>query len=129
MTSTARRRADPAKVFLHAALLLCGVALTWLCAAIGLFWLTAPHGGPSRQRVAQWRVTELRDAVVIYQIERGRCPATRDDLIANRYINPRGLVDPWGTGIAFWCAADDAAATSAGPDRTFATWDDITRGP
>ena len=95
-----RRRPDPAKVLLRGALLLCGFAFTWTCAASGLFLL----GGPGRvcrlplpSHVADARIAELRHGISLFQIDRNRCPTSIDELIAGDYVNPRDLVDPWGT--------------------------------
>jgi hypothetical protein len=105
---------------------LCGVALTWICVAFGLFWLAAPHGCGSAVRSARMRVSALRDAVVTYQIETGRCPTTSYELIAGRYIKPADLIDNWGTGIRASCTDDQVHVTSAGPDHNFGTADDLT---
>jgi hypothetical protein len=53
------RRPDLAKVLQRAALLLCGTALTWLCAAAGLFLLTMPHGCGSKVRRAILQAREI----------------------------------------------------------------------
>ena len=128
MTQTPfRRRLDPAKVLLRAALILCGVALTWICVAFGLFWFTGPHCGSNKQRSARIRIAELRDAVVTYQIEAGRCPTKWDELIAGRLVSPQGLVDPWGTRFDFSCTDEEVLVKSAGRDRSFGTADDVTR--
>ena len=128
---TFRRSPDPARVFGRAGLLFCGVALTWTCAAFGLFLgdmgsctLSIPGF-----REARVRVGEVHQAVTTYQIERNRCPTTSDDLIGGGYIDARRFVDPWRKWIAFSCSADDTTVTSAGPDRIFATADDIKAPP
>ena len=121
-----RRRPDPAKVLLRGAVLLCGFALTWICAAFGLFLLSAP-GTCKRPgfSTARAQVSELPQSISVFQIEHGRCPRSNDDLVAGGYVEARSLVDPWGTAIAVRCTDDDVAATSAGPDRTFGTADDV----
>jgi hypothetical protein len=125
------RSPDPARVFGRAGLLFCGVALTWTCAAFGLFLgdmgtctLSVPAFREGRVRVA-----DVHQALTTYQIERNRCPTTSDDLIAGGYIDPRRLVDPWRTRIAFSCSRDDTNVISAGPDRVFGTTDDIKDPP
>ena len=57
---TFRRGPDPARVFGRAGLLFCGVALTWTCAAFGLFvgdmgkcTLSLPGFREARARVAR----------------------------------------------------------------------------
>ena len=125
-----RRRPDPAKVLLRGALLLCGFAFTWTCAALGLFLL----GGPGRvcrlplpSHVADARTAEIRHGIFLFQIDRKRCPTSIEELIAGDYVTSRDFVDPWGTAIAFRCTDDDVIARSAGPDRTFGTGDDVPR--
>jgi hypothetical protein len=118
-------------VFGRACLLFCGVALTWTCAAFGLFvgdmgncTLSVPA-----VREARVRVAEVRQALTTYQIERNRCPTTSDDLLAGGYIDARRFLDPWRTRIAFSCSAEDTNVSSAGPDRVFNTADDIKDPP
>ena len=116
---------DPTRALLRAGLILCGVALTWACAAFGLFVLKAPRGCRSPNWV-RYQVADLASAVTTYQIERNRCPATWEDLFAGRYLfATTKLVDYWGTRIAFSCSEDEIQVTSAGPDRRFGTADDI----
>jgi hypothetical protein len=123
------RRPNPAKVFARAGLLFLGIALTWTCAAFGLFLMT-PHGCTvSKDVMARWQVRSVRDAVATYQIEHGRCPATRDAVIGGDHIFARHFTDPWGTSVAYWCSDDDVYATSAGSDRVFGTADDIISDP
>jgi type II secretion system (T2SS) protein G len=124
-----RRRPDPAKVFLRAALLFCGVALTWTCAAFGLFAsqvVFGGHGCPSRVKMALLGIREIDTAIARYQIDQSRCPRTLGDLVAGQYVSAKGLVDPWGGPFQFNCTDDDAHVVSAGPDGTFGTADDVT---
>lgn len=105
-----------------------GMALTWTSAAFGLLIVTAPTCGGGRVRIAKIRVREIEQAFLEYQIDNGRCPASIDVLVAEKYLVKQGLVDPWGTRFAFWCAGadlDDLIVTSAGADRTFGTGDDV----
>jgi hypothetical protein len=123
-----RRHPDPAKAFRQSALLLCGVALTWTCAAFGLLvsqFVFGSHGCPSRVRIASLRVREIDTAITQYQIDHRRCPRGSDDLVAGKYVNPLGLVDPWKQPIDFACTDDDTRVASAGPDGIFGTTDDI----
>jgi hypothetical protein len=122
-----RRRTDPSKVLLRTGLLLCGFALTWMCAAFGLFLLSGPPTYvPGRATIARVRVRQVPQGISVFQIERNRCPDSKDDLVAGGYVDARNLVDPWGTPIAFRCSDDDVSATSAGPDRIFGTPDDVS---
>jgi len=123
--SPPRRRPDLTKVLTRAALLLCGIALTWVCAACGLFLVTMPHRCGSNVRRAVLQARAIDNGLVQAQFEHGRCP-TRDELIAGKYVAVRELIDPWGTSIAFSCAGDAIIVKSAGPDRLFGTADDVT---
>jgi len=118
-------------MFGRAGLLFCGVALTWTCAAFGLF---VGHMGNCTLsipgfREAVVRVGEVRQALTTYQIERNRCPTTSDDLVAGGYIDERRFLDPWRTRIAFSCSGEETNVRSAGPDRVFGTADDIRDPP
>jgi len=123
-----RRHSDPAKVFLRSALLFCGVALTWTCAAFGLLisqLAFGAHGCPSRVKMASLRVHEIDAAIAQYQTDQRRCPRGFDDLVAGKYVNPKGLVDPWGRSFRFTCTDEDPRIESAGPDGMFGTADDV----
>jgi len=118
-------------VFGRACLLFCGVALTWTLAAFGLFVgdmgkCTLSRPGLLEARV---RVGEVRQALTTYQIERNRCPATSDDLIAGGYVDAQRILDPWRTRIAFSCSEEDTTVRSAGLDRVFGTPDDVRDPP
>jgi hypothetical protein len=109
--------------------ILCGIALTWAAAAVGLFFLTSRGCVgfvESKDHIAFRRVADIERALADYSLEHHRCPTKRDDLIDGGYIDAPSLVDPWGTSIASWCSHDAADVISAGPDRTFGTADDIT---
>jgi len=124
-----RRHLDPARAFRRTALLLCGVALTWTCAAFGLLLAQlelGSHGCPSRIKIASVRVRAIDSAIAQYQIDQRRCPKGSDDLVAGKYVNAQDLVDPWERTIQFTCAVDDdTRVVSAGPDSIFGTSDDI----
>jgi len=121
-------RRTPAAAFGRFAALLCGIALTWTSAAIGLVvynmssWSQVCGGKRATERV---RVHTVESALEKYWLDHDRCPATKSDLVAKGYLSARDLVDPWGHGIAFWCSEDDSNVTSAGPDGEFGTADDI----
>jgi len=111
--------------------LLGGVTLTWACAAFGVMALIdtafVSYRCPSSPtKTAKMRILDLQSGLSQYQIDNlGRCP-TPGDLIREKYTQPRNLVDPWGTSIAYWCPPEDIAIRSAGPDKLFNTDDDIT---
>jgi hypothetical protein len=124
-------RLDPQKVFVRAGLLLCGVALTWTCAAFGLLaanMLVAGEGchSHSQFKPALRQVRTIKYAVARYQIDHDRCPATRDELIANGYVDRKRFDDPWGKPITFTCDTDNVRVTSSGPDRVSGTADDVS---
>jgi hypothetical protein len=122
-------RRTPAAAFGRFAALLCGIALTWTCAAAGLMiysFSTAGCHGPAKVRPAKLQVRNIAFAIAMYQIGHNRCPATKYDLIAERDVSERDLVDPWGRSIAYWCTEEDSSVTSAGRDGIFGTFDDIT---
>jgi hypothetical protein len=123
----ARRHPDPAKAFRQGALLLCGVALTWTCAAFGLLvsQLVSGSGCPSRVGIASRRVHEVDTAIGQYQAVRGQCPTTANDLLDGNFISAWHLVDPWKRSIRFTCTGEDTHVTSAGPDGIFGTADDV----
>jgi hypothetical protein len=105
---------------------LVGVAFTWLCAALGLQALSL-HATPApRLTFAKRRVSAVAHATTHYWLDHDKCPSKRSDLVANGYLDARNLEDPWGKAIEFSCSDDTAVARSAGPDRAFGTWDDIT---
>jgi len=108
--------------------LLVGVAFTWLCAALGLCTLSLHTTRAPRLTFAKRRVSAVEHAVTHYWLDHDRCPTKKSDLIANGYVDARNLEDPWGKAIQFSCSDETAVARSAGPDRTFGTWDDITTG-
>jgi hypothetical protein len=124
-------RRTPAAAFGRFAAILCGIALTWTCAAVGLVFYNAYNGshgcrlGGGKIWPAIHRVRTVESALERYWLDHDRCPATKDDLVANGYLSARDLVDPWGRSIAYWCSEDDSSVTSAGPDGAFGTEDDI----
>jgi hypothetical protein len=120
------RRTGPVTAFCRFAAILCGIAFTWACAALG-FARIAHHscGGPAKTEIAELRVLAIVEALNMYQIDHDSCPATRDDLIVGGYLPASFLVDAWGRSVAYWCTDEDNGATSAGPDGLFGTADDI----
>jgi hypothetical protein len=123
------RRTGPVAAFCRFATILCGIALTWTCAAFGLvfFNMHSCHGfGGGKMQPARQRVRTVEFALETYWIDHDRCPATKDDLVANGYLSAHDLVDPWGRSIAYWCTDEDKRVISAGPDGAFGTFDDIT---
>jgi hypothetical protein len=122
------RPLDPAKVFWRAGLLLCGVALTWVCAAFGLLasqFVFVGRGCPARTTQAAHRVQAVEGAIAQFQIYRGRCPQTLGELADGGFVSPSDLDDPWHRSIVFTCAGDEARVASSGPDGIFGTPDDI----
>jgi len=126
------RLLDPAKVFVRAGLILCGVAVTWMCAAFGLLASEMVFGRPGcrlRVKPAVLQVRDIASAISQYMIDQNRCPRTKDDLIDNQYVVRKTFEDPWGTTITFTCPDgpdDEVRVRSAGPDHIFGTNDDVT---
>jgi hypothetical protein len=109
--------------------ILCGIALTWFCAATGLF-LLGELNGPFRCNrswsLARGRISELKEGLYQFKIDNNRCPTGNGELLASHYVTSQSLVDPWGTPLAFSCSDEDVDARSAGPDHIFETDDDVT---
>jgi hypothetical protein len=105
--------------------ILCGIALTWGCAGVGFarVWLTGCRG-PCKLGTTKMRVRTIEQAVFEYRTAENRWPTTAD-LVDEKYLSPRDLVDPWGTVIVYRYSGDDPTVISAGPDREFGTVDDI----
>jgi Type II secretion system (T2SS), protein G len=143
------RQAGPLASLCRIGVLLCGVAFTWTCAALGMLRVVAQTGndrvaaktdgdriqpaadpatatrGGDRVRLAEDRVEAIVEEVNSYQMDHHHCPATKDALIAGGYLSASFLVDPWGRSITYSCTDDDTVATSAGPDGLFGTDDDV----
>ena len=110
--------------------ILVGIALTWACAATGLFLLNtfSCHGccgGGSRLHRAFLGVREFEQGLTQFEIDHDRCPRNSDELVGGGYVNPRSLVDPWGKSLFFTCKDGEPRASSAGPDHIFGTPDDV----
>jgi hypothetical protein len=105
--------------------IVCGIALTWSCAAVGYarVWLTGCRY-PSKVNAAKRGVRAVEQAISQYRIDENRCPTTAD-LVEGKYLHARDLVDPWGTVIVYRCSGDDPTVMSAGRDREFGSFDDI----
>jgi len=120
------RRKGRAAVLRTFCAMVIGMALTWTCAAFGLFIVTAPTYGGGSAKLAKHRGREIEQAFLEYQLDNGRCPATIEALVAEKYLPKWDLVDPWGTRFAYWCSGMDVEVRSAGPDKLFKTDDDVT---
>ena len=108
--------------------ILCGVALTWACAAFGIVAFGELHGHrcSSGNKQALRRVIATEQAPTMFWIAHRRCPADDDELISADYVAAGELVDPCGTALAYSCSGGDVTVRSAGPDRTLGTFDDVT---
>jgi hypothetical protein len=105
--------------------ILCGVAVTWTCAAFGLLVLSGHGHYGSGMKQANGKVRRVEQALNEYSLDRGRCPPKRMDLIAGGYLRAKDLLDPWGKPIEYSCSDDAVKVESAGQDRTFGTPDDV----
>jgi hypothetical protein len=114
------------KVFSQATLLFLGVALTWTCAAFGLFVATIHRCPSPRISYAKRRVEAVEQAVIAYRADHGGgCPKTKDELIDDGYVDKRNFRDPWGKTIQFRCDGEHVRVGSAGPDNIGGTADDV----
>ena len=107
---------------------LVGIALTWACAATGLFLLddATTFRCPSKHRIARMRLGEIMQGLQEFEINNNnRCPTSYDELRERRYITSQSLRDPWGTAYEIRCSGWAFHVRSAGPDRTFDTGDDV----
>ena len=115
---------------MRSALLFCGVALTWTCAAFGLLvsqYAFEGHRCPSQVKLALVQVHEVDNAIAQYQIDaRAVSDDTERSWPSGEFISARDLVDPWKRRIQFTCTDEDTRVASAGPDKIFGTTDDIT---
>jgi hypothetical protein len=93
---------------------------------VGTAALASPRFWRAQRRASYQRVRDTEHALAKYSSDRHRCPATRDDLVANGYLEPRKINDAWTTSLAYWCSEHGVHVLSAGPDRRFNTDDDIT---
>ena len=59
-----------------------------------------------------------------YRARFGECPSIGQDLV-DRGLAPEPPIDPWGHNLVIECGPDRVAVTSAGPDGSFATDDDV----
>lgn len=88
------------------------------------------HCGGNGLRVAKLVVDGAYDELEAFAAEQYRCPASESELVETGYASSRAK-DSWGTSLLFHCALERAGytiwVTSAGPDRTFGTCDDIMK--
>jgi hypothetical protein len=86
------------------------------------------HGSGLRR--AKVVVERARDELEQFALEQHRCPTSEGELVETGYSSLPAK-DPWGTSLLFHCAVERSGytiwATSAGPDRTFGTSDDIMK--
>src|SRR5262245_56396406 len=75
-------------------------ALTWTWIATGVKVATkvlfTTYTCPAPTRSAKIRMQAVAQGVVAFQIDEGRCPPTKNDLIAAKYVSVIDFVDPWG---------------------------------
>jgi hypothetical protein len=105
-------------------------ALRWstaLLIAVAAYAVIARDFGPGLGDQACEQVTKTERLVAEHRERHGGCPDRVEDLVAprGRFIDVR---DPWGTSFGLRCDDDGIVVTSAGPDRTPQTEDDIVGG-
>lgn len=102
------------------------VALTTI-GCLGLAIVTMPTYGPSRIKDTEIGVQAVRGATTMYLAEtpNGGCP-TVNTLIAGDYLDEdKSTTDAWDNPFTIACEGTRVTVTSAGPDETFGTDDDI----
>jgi hypothetical protein len=88
---------------------------------------TLPRLVESRVERARTDAQSIRSAVEMHlaQNPRAACPTVRQ-LVSERILSTRSrTVDPWNGRFAITCVGEDVTVTSAGPDRSWGTVDDI----
>jgi general secretion pathway protein G len=78
---------------------------------------------------AKTRVTQVANAVTQYMLDNSNnCPRSIEELVAQKYLQ-KGMKDPWGKDFILRCPGtndtDGADVSSAGPDKTEGTADDV----
>lgn len=113
-----------------AALLVGGARFTLSAMEMGLhgsLWQTHCRRPPIDE--TRMRVLTAQNAIVQFQIEAARCPTGEHELVEGRFLSG-AQKDSWGTGFEYRCRYVgghlNLQVTSAGPDRTFHTADDIS---
>ena len=87
-----------------------------------------PSPSPTDEQAQQvgWDATILRSEAKDQRELLGKCPTLADPkLLAGVKEHKGSTVDPWGTPYALNCDSAQITVTSAGPDKTMGTADDI----
>lgn len=107
--------------------LLAATVLVFLSMCVAFFVATLPRLGGSRVEQARTDAQSVRSAVEMHLAQNpdASCP-TVGQLVSERILSTRSrTVDPWDGMFAVTCVGEDVTVTSAGPDRSWGTEDDI----
>ena len=82
----------------------------------------------AQQKQAQIDVQALASAAEVYRVDHSKepCPTVEKLRTTNTISEASKLTDPWDTTYRLVCTDTDVTATSAGPDKTFGTADDVS---
>jgi general secretion pathway protein G len=95
------------------------------------------HGEKARIKATRASIAAIATQIDVYQLDTGRYPASLDNLLTSSgepnwsgpYIRGgrESLVDAWGTPFSYRSSGDGTyKVTSAGPDLSLGSGDDIT---
>lgn len=99
-----------------------------VCAVLALAtaYPTSVCKGPEPKGAARWATRVLQWSGELYRVDHPEHCPTLDDLIAAGILDAATVrLDPWGQDFRITCTHDVVEVTSAGPDRTFDTPDDV----
>ncbi len=114
-------------VFIAAALI---VIFLQLAGARRIMSARAPDMEPIKDSFAVARVMTIYDNALLYLYDSGRYPRSVSDLVRHDYIKRGEAFDPWGGPLSVDVDENEnLTITSAGPDKTLNTADDITSNP
>ena len=109
-------------------------ALGVVCVAAGCHDDVTDRFQKAKLDQARIGASALRNAALIYQVQRKGCPSAHD-LLDERLVTPRQLDDPWARPYQVVCQGRDVQVISLGPDGKADTDDDVraseesSRGP
>jgi len=123
-----RRRRDRSSGFTMLEIMIVIAIIAALGAGVGV--VVFQNFKRAQVKIAHQRVTEVMQGVTQFMIDNNTCPRSMEDLIAQKYVTKQGAKDPWGKDFVLRCPGqkdpESADVSSAGPDKTDGTADDIT---
>lgn len=122
----AARNAEQGMTLLEIMVVLAIIALVAGSVGVGVFGAL----GRGRIKTAKLAVKEIAGAAQQFMMDNNNnCPASMEDLVANKYLQKRTYKDPWNKDFVFKCPGqgdpDGVDVLSAGPDKAEGTADDI----